>query len=99
MDPADKFQEDWPIHRRYFEVFDKVFPRYEELSVNIVSIDDDQQTFFTFYREICDVYTSNLDFAQEVFDSYRMLYDFVEPMYERTFKAISAMEKKLKDEE
>lgn|GEM_PF-5783146 len=33
------------------------------------------------------------------FDSYRILYDFVERMYERTFKAIEAMEQKMKDKE
>jgi len=55
------------MHRRYFEVFDKVFPRYEELSVNIASVDDDQQTFLTVYKEISDAYIANLDFAEEVF--------------------------------
>ena len=99
MDPADEYQEDWPIHRRYFEMFDKVFPRYEELSVNIVSVDDDQQAFLEAYQEISETYMSNLDFAEEVFESYRMLYEFVEPMYERTSKAIEAMAQKMKGKE
>ncbi|GAA4176387.1 hypothetical protein [Sphingobacterium ginsenosidimutans] len=66
---------------------------------NIVSVDDDQQAFLEAYQEISGPYMSNLDFAEEVFDSYKMLYEFVEPMYERTSKAIEAMAQKMKGKE
>jgi len=51
------------------------------------------------YQEISGTYMSNLDFAEQVFDSYQMLYEFVEPMYERTSKAIEAMAQKMKGKE
>ena len=98
MDPDDEFQENWPIHSRYFTVFDKVFPRYEELSVDIVSIDDDQETFRGVYGELLDIYNANLALAEWVFANYKNLFDLVEPMYERTSVAIEAMNKKMRDE-
>ena len=98
MDPADEFQEDWPIHRRYFEMFDKVFPRYEELSVNIVSVDDDQEAFRRVYGELMDAYNANLEFAEWVFENYKHLYDLVEALYGRTTVAMVAMDKKMRDE-
>lgn len=51
------------------------------------------------YQEISGTYMSNLDFAEQVFDSYQMLYEFVEPMHERTSKAIEAMAQKIKGKE
>ena len=98
MDPDDEFQENWPIHSRYFTVFDKVFPRYEELSVDIVSVDDDQETFRGVYEELLDIYNANLALAEWVFANYKNLFDLVEPMYERTSVAIEAMNKKMRDE-
>ena len=98
MDPDDEFQENWPIHSRYFTVFDKVFPRYEELSVDIVSIDDDQETFRGVYGELLEIYNANLALAEWVFANYKNLFDLVEPMYERTSVAIEAMNKKMRDE-
>jgi len=97
MDPADEYQENWPIHNRYFTVFDDVFPRYEELSVNIVSVDDDQEAFRRLYGELMGLYNSNLEFAEEIFQGYRVLYDLVDPMYERTSIASVAMNKKMRE--
>ncbi|MCS4227725.1 hypothetical protein [Sphingobacterium sp. BIGb0165] len=42
---------------------------------------------------------SNLDFAEEVFESYHMSYEIVEPLYEGTSKAIEAMAQKMKGKE
>ncbi len=94
MDPVDEYQEHWPVHGRYFGIFDEVYPRYEELSVNIVSLDDDEQNFLEVYGELFDMYRRNLDFAEEVFESYRRLFEFVEPMYKRASVAMAAMQQK-----
>lgn len=97
IDPADEYQEHWPVHGRYFGIFDEVYPRYEELSVNIVSLDDDEQTFLEIYGEMFDVYRENLDFAEEAFEAYRRLIELVDPMYKRASIAMAAMKRKMGD--
>lgn len=94
IDPADEYQEHWPVHGRYFGIFDDVYPRYEELSVNIVSLDDEEQLFLEIYGELSDMYQRNLDFAKEVFESYRRLIELVDPMYKRASIAMAAMQRK-----
>lgn len=98
MDPEDEYQENWPIHSRYYDMFYPVFPRYEELSVDIVSVDDDQQDFLRAAGEIIDAYQVNLDFAEEVFESYNNLYALVDPIYQRAGIAMGVMEQKMKDD-
>lgn len=97
IDPADEYQEHWPVHGRYFGIFDEVYPRYEELSVNIVSLDDDEQTFLEIYGEMFDVYRENLDFAEEAFEAYRRLIELIDPMYKRASIAMAAMKRKMGD--
>lgn len=60
---------------------------------------DDKQAFLEAYQKISGVYMSNLDFAEEVFESYHMSYEIVEPLYEGTSKAIEAMAQKMKGKE
>lgn len=96
IDPADEWQEHWPVHGRFFGVFDEVYPRYEELSINIVSLDDDEQNFLGIYGELFDAYRANLDFAEEMFESYRRLVEFVDPMYKRAAIAMSALQRKMR---
>lgn len=98
LDPNDQYQENWPIHSRYFTMFDEVFPRYEELSVNIVSVDEDQEAFRSVYGELMEKYNANLEFAEWVFENYKHLYDLVESLYGRTSVAMTAMDKKMRDE-
>lgn len=94
IDPTDEHLEHWPVHGRYFGIFDEVYPRYEELSINIVSLDDDEQEFLEIYGELYEMYRRNLDFAEEVFASYQGLVELVEPIYKRAAIALSAVPKK-----
>lgn len=54
---------------------------------------DAQKTLLTVFK--CLYVLSGL--FRKGFDRYRMLYNFVEPMYECTFKVIEAMEQKMED--
>lgn len=97
IDPADEYQEHWPVHGRHFGIFDQVYPRYEELSVNIVSLDDDEQTFLEIYGEMFEVYQENLDFAEKVFEAYRRLIELVDPIYKRASIAMVVINQKMGD--
>lgn len=98
IDPEDEYQEHWPVHGRHFGIFSEVYPRYEELSVNIVSLDDDEQAFLGIYGDLFDAYRANLDFAEEVFDAYRRLVERVDPVYKRASVAMTAMGRKMRDD-
>ncbi|HLT88786.1 MAG TPA: hypothetical protein VKZ57_14440 [Sphingobacterium sp.] len=95
IDPEDEYQEHWPVHGRHFGIFDEVYPHYEELSVNIVSLDDDEQLFLEIYGDMFEIYRKNLDFAEEVFESYRRLIELVDPMYKRASIAMTTMRQKM----
>lgn len=91
LDPEDIYQEDWPVHSRYFGVFDQVYDRYEESSVNIVSVDDDEQVFLGIYSELYEAYDAILASALEVFEVYKVLIDQVNILYDRVSVAYAAV--------
>lgn len=96
IDPADEYQEHWPVHGRYFGIFSDIYPRYEDLSVNIVSLDDDEQNFLGIYGDIYDKYRETLDLSEEAFEAYCHLVELVDPIYKRTSIAMTAMNQKMR---
>ena len=96
IDPDDEWQEHWPVHGRYFGLFRQLYARYEELSVNIVSLDDDEQNFLEIYGNLFDHYREQLDFAEEVFEWYRRLVELADPLYKRTSEAMMVMDQKMR---
>lgn len=94
--PSEDYEENWPIHSSFFGLFDEVYERYEEVSLNIVTLDDDEQEFLGVYGELYDAYHENLEFAVQVFDAYAALVERVNPLYDRASRAMTAMNQKMR---
>ena len=60
-----------------------VFRRYEEVSVDIVSLDRDQQEFFGAVAEVNELQDEYFDYGESVFDMYSALHERSEKVYRR----------------
>lgn len=87
----------YPIHEKYFSLFDEVYPRYEEVSVNIVTLDEDENLFKEVYGEIDKLFSDNLDRGSAVQDRYEHLYEFTNDLYSRAQRASVTLQRFLKD--
>jgi len=61
----------------------KVFRHYEEVSVDIVSLDRDQQEFFGAVGEVTELQTEYFSYGETVFDLYTVLHGRSEKVYRR----------------
>lgn|SRR5690606_3745910 len=85
-----------PVHEKYFSLFDEVYPRYEEVSVNIVTLDEDEDYFKQIYGKVDDVFQDNFDIGTALFERYNQLYEFTKDLYQRTERASVALNQFLK---
>lgn len=93
----DEYGGEYPVPAKYFDIFSDIYPRYEELCVDIVSLDEDEDKFRQEYSKVDKVYENNLDFTTEVIDNYYRLYYFTDDIYRRTEIVSEALNKKIRD--
>ncbi|MFB2118749.1 hypothetical protein [Parapedobacter sp. 2B3] len=61
----------------------KVFRHYEEVSVDIVSLDRDQQEFFGTVGEVTELQNEYFDYGETIFNMYTTLHERSEKVYRR----------------
>lgn len=75
--------EDWcQPNQRY--LIHEVYRRYKEVSVDIVSLDKDQQAFFGAHGEVRDLQKDYFDYGNQVFAMYNRVKDRAEAAYHRS---------------
>lgn len=77
------YDDDYLIDPHYFKVLDKLYQRYEELSVDLVSLDHDRKEFLEAYGEVDETFDQYYLLGQEVFEKYSYLYELLEELYKR----------------
>ncbi|NGM60765.1 hypothetical protein G5B30_02425 [Sphingobacterium sp. SGG-5] len=65
------------------ELIHQVYRRYEEVSVDIVSLDRDQQEFFGAHGEVRQLQRDYFAYGKQVFDMYNDLNERAEKVYKR----------------
>lgn len=65
------------------ELIYKVLRHYEEISVDIVSLDRDQQDFFGVLGDIRKIQTDFFDYVEVVFEQYTRVHHLSEEIYRR----------------
>jgi len=65
------------------ELIHQVFRRYEEVSVDIVSLDRDQQEFFGAHGEVRQLQSDYFDYGSQVFELYNQVKERADKMYKR----------------
>ncbi|WP_262249013.1 hypothetical protein [Parapedobacter soli] len=65
------------------QLIHKVFRHYEEVSVDIVSLDRDQQEFFDAVGEVTELQSEYFDYGEAVFKLYTALHERSEKVYRR----------------
>lgn len=90
-------EDDAIIDPMYFTALDKLYPRYEELSVHTVSLDDDHQAFLEEYGKVEKRFFRYTGFAMEIFDKYRELVETSQATYHRVEKVDQLLRDKLPD--
>ena len=95
VDAEQKWYNEWADHiyenESWFDEQDdkgsdlihEVFRHYEEVSVDIVSLDRDQQEFFGAVGEVRELQTEYFDYGGVVFDLYTALHERAEKVYRR----------------
>lgn len=78
------------------ELIHQVFSRYEEVSVDIVSLDRDQQEFFGVIADVKDMQTRYFDYAYEVLSMYTRVHELSEATYRRVERVNDFIDKNLK---
>ena len=77
------YEDDAVIDPSYFAVLDELYPRYEELSVDTVSLDDDHQAFLEKYEDVENLFFHYTELAREIFDKYKNLIEVTQKIYRR----------------
>lgn len=77
------YDDDCVIDPQYFEVLNEIYPRYEEVSVHTVSLDDDHQMFLETYGKVEDSFFHYTDLSREIFEKYKNLVEITQPIYRR----------------
>lgn len=77
------YEDDYLIEPIYFTVPDDLYERYEELSLNVVSLDRDHQCFLGAYKIVDDEYWKYLDDAKILFDGFSTNVRESEAIYRR----------------
>lgn len=94
---TDEFGGEYPVPLKYLDLFGDIYPRYEELCVDIVTLDEDEDKFRGAFGKVCDLYDNNLDFTTEVIDNYYRLYYFTDDLYRRTERVNDILQQKVRD--
>lgn len=71
-----------------------LYSRYEEVSVDIVSLDRDQQEFYGAYAEVDQLQSDYFDHAEQVLDMYDALHELTDGIYRRVEIVDEEMEKR-----
>ncbi|PRD56552.1 hypothetical protein [Sphingobacterium gobiense] len=87
------YEDDAVIDPEYFNALDEIYPRYEEVSVHTVSLDDDHQSFLEEYGKVEACFFQYTELAREVFDKYKHLVDTAQAVYHR----VEVVDRLLKD--
>src|SRR5690606_6178454 len=93
------YDDDAVINPEYFNALDEVYPRYEEVSVHTVSLDDDHQAFLEEYGKVEELFVHYTALAREIFDKYKNLVDTTQIIYRRVEVVDQLLRDKLKREE
>lgn len=80
---ASLYEDDYLIDPVYFDVLDELYRRYEEVEVDIVSLDKDHQDFLGAYGEVDKLREAYMQQGQQVFEAYAQLIDDSEEVYKR----------------
>lgn len=92
------YEDDAVIDPKYFSALDDVYPRYEEVSVHTVSLDDDHQAFLEEYGKVEEHFFHYTALAREVFDKYKDLVETTQAIYHRVEIVDQLLRDKLKRE-
>lgn len=93
------YEDDAVINPEYFSALDEVYPRYEEVSVHTVSLDDDHQAFLEEYGKVEELFFHYTALAREIFDKYKNLVETTQVIYRRVEVVDQLLRDKLKREE
>lgn len=93
------YEDDAVINPAYFIALDEVYPRYEEVSVHTVSLDDDHQAFLEEYGKVEELFFHYTELAREIFDKYKNLVETTQAVYRRVEVVDQLLRDKLKREE
>lgn len=74
--------EDWCIPDKS-DLIHQVFRRYEEVSVDIVSLDRDQQEFFGAHGEVRKLQNEYFEYGDQIFGMYNRVKERAEKAYRR----------------
>lgn len=97
-DVENIYEDDTVIDPDYFNALNELYPRYEELSVHTVSLDDDHQAFLEEYGKVEERFFHYTALAREVFDKYKSLVDTTQAVYRRIEVVDQLLRDKLKRE-
>ena len=78
------------------ELIHQVFRHYEEVSVDIVSLDRDQQEFFGAVKEVTELQNEYFDYCKVVIDMYTALHERSERVYRRAERLNDHIDKHIK---
>ena len=92
------YEDDAIIEPKYFNALDEVYPRYEEVSVHTVSLDDDHQAFLEEYGKVEELFFHYTELAREIFDKYKNLVETTQVVYRRVEVIDQLIRDKLKRE-
>ncbi|MBD1432157.1 hypothetical protein H8B06_04905 [Sphingobacterium sp. DN00404] len=92
------YEDDAVIDPAYFNALDEVYPRYEEVSVHTVSLDDDHQAFLEEYGKVEEFFFHYTELAREIFDKYKNLVETTQVVYRRVEVIDQLLRDKLKRE-
>lgn len=81
------YEDDCVIDPKYFEIFDDIWARYEELSVHTVSLDDDYQSFLESHGVVEKLFFDYIERAQRVFEDYAQMVPHCNTLYRRIERA------------
>lgn len=65
------------------DLIHEVFRRYEEVSVDIVTLDNDQQEFFGAHGEVRQLQNDYFDYGDQIFGMYECIKERAEKAYKR----------------
>ncbi len=82
-DVENIYEDDYLIDPMYFDTLDDLYPRYDELSVHTVSLDDDHQEFLGTYSKVSELFFHYMDMGGELFDRYGTLVEVCQSLYYR----------------
>lgn len=106
VDAEQKWYNEWADHiyenESWFDQQDdegsdlihKVFRHYEEVSVDIVSLDRDQQEFFGAVGEVTELQNEYFDYGEAVLQTYTTLHERSEKVYRRAERLNDHIDKK-----